>query len=87
MLFLLLIYYLNKMEKNYKLCEICKSDATSLCLQCISYFCDGCYKFIHDKKENSSHKKEKIDCYAFIEYFCPKLLKIFSGIVKGEGID
>ena len=70
MLFLLLIYYLNKMEKNYKLCEICKSDATSLCLQCISYFCDGCYKFIHDKKENSSHKKEKIDYYVPIDTKC-----------------
>ena len=29
-------------ETNLKYCEICKSEAKSLCLECISYFCDNC---------------------------------------------
>ncbi len=63
-------------ETNLKYCEICKSEAKSLCLECISYFCDNCYKFIHDKKENSNHKKEKIDYYAPIDTKCPDHPKV-----------
>ena len=34
------------------------------------YYCDSCYKFIHDKKENMNHKKEKIDYYLPIQLRC-----------------
>ena len=56
---------MEKIEKNFKQCEICGEEATNLCMKCISYFCEGCYKFVHDKKINIQHKKEKID------YYCP----------------
>ena len=58
-------------QSNIKQCEICKNDATSLCLNCLSYFCDSCFKFIHDKKVNSEHKKEKIDYFVPIDTKCP----------------
>ena len=50
---------------NFKKCEICKKEAKSLCLVCMSYFCESCYKFIHEKEVNNQHKKENID------YFVP----------------
>ena len=49
--------------ENYKKCEICKSEAKNLCLECMNYFCESCYKFIHEKKANSNHKKENIDFF------------------------
>jgi len=59
---------------NFKYCDICKSQATYLCSSCIGgvgfYYCESCYKFIHDKKENMNHKKEKIDYYLPIELRC-----------------
>ena len=58
-------------KKNFKKCEICKDDATSLCLECISYYCDECYKYIHNKKENANHKKEIIDYFVPIDTKCP----------------
>ena len=40
-------------------------------MECLfNYFCESCYKFIHDKKENSNHKKEKIDYYVPIDTRC-----------------
>ena len=59
---------------NFKYCTICKSQATFLCPFCLdgigSYYCDLCYKMIHDKKENMNHKKEKIDYYLPIDLRC-----------------
>ncbi len=46
------------MEKKF--CNICENDATCLCFDCMNYFCDSCYKLIHDKKKKE-HKKEKAD--------------------------
>ena len=61
-------------ENNYKCCDICKSQATFLCPFCLGgaghYYCDSCDKFIHDKKENINHKKEKIDYYFPINLRC-----------------
>ena len=61
-------------ENIFQCCNICKSQATFLCSSCIDsvefYYCDSCYKFIHDKKENMNHKKEKIDYYLPIELRC-----------------
>ena len=63
-------------QKNFKLCEICQAEATNLCLKCISYFCDSCFKFIHDKKVNNQHKKESIDYFVPIDTKCPEHPKI-----------
>ena len=49
----------------YKKCEICKLEAKSLCLDCMNYYCDSCYKLIHEKEANIHHLNEKID------YFIP----------------
>ena len=62
------------MELNqsvFKQCEICQIEATSLCLDCNSYYCDKCFKFIHDINVNKNHKKEKIDYYAPFDTKCP----------------
>ena len=60
-------------QKNYKQCDMCKVDeATSLCPQCFRYYCDGCYKQVHEKKENKEHKKEAIDYNVPIDTRCPE---------------
>ena len=59
-------------KKNSKQCEICKDEeATSLCLDCYNYFCEACFKFVHNRKKNSNHKKEKIDLFVPIDIMCP----------------
>ena len=63
-------------NKNQKLCEICGNVATSLCFKCISYFCEECYKYVHDKKINSQHRKEKIDYFVPYDTKCPQHPKI-----------
>ena len=62
---------MENIQKNQKLCEICDTDAKCLCFKCSSYFCDSCYKFIHDKHKNSNHIKEKIDPFIQIDVKCP----------------
>lgn len=62
------------MEKNkskIKECNICGTNATCLCFKCILYFCDSCYKLIHDKQKNANHKKEPLDPYIPIDLKCP----------------
>jgi hypothetical protein len=78
------------MEKNenfIKKCGICESDATCLCLDCLNYFCEICFKFIHEKKK-SNHKKEKIDLYVPIDIKCPEhqngILDLFCIEEKGK---
>ena len=79
---------MNQKSNNIKKCEICENEATSLCFKCISYFCDSCYKFIHDKQNNSLHKKEKIDYYVPIDTKCsdhPKIpITLFCVDEKGK---
>ena len=59
-------------QKNFKQCDMCKVDeATSLCPQCFSNYCDGCFKPVHEKKENKDHKKEAIDYNVQIDTRCP----------------
>ena len=58
--------------KLIKECEICKSNATCLCLKSYSYFCDSCFKFVHDKQANSNHKKDIIDPFIPIDIKCPE---------------
>ena len=58
-------------QKNYKQCDMCKDvEATSLCLQCFCYYCDGCHKQVHERKKNNEHKKETIDYNVPIDTRC-----------------
>ena len=54
-----------------KKCEICEEKASNLCFKCLSYFCDSCFKFIHEKKNKKDHKKELIDPFVPIKMKCP----------------
>ena len=59
------------MESN-KQCDICKvNEAICLCPQCFSYYCDSCYKPVHDLKENKDHIKASIDYNVPIDIWCP----------------
>lgn len=51
-------------------CEICGEIAKSICLECNQYYCDLCFKFIHEKKKNYNHKKEHIDNFIPIQTKC-----------------
>ena len=63
---------MEKKQKNYKLCDICKDvEATSLCPQCFCYYCDKCFKFVYESNNNKSHKKETIDYNVPIDTRCP----------------
>ncbi len=64
-------------QKNYKLCDICKSQAIYLCMECIiNYYCESCYKYIHDIGDNKNHKREKIDYFVPIDTRCPEHPKV-----------
>ena len=76
-------------QKNIKICETCKDEnATTLCLDCHSYFCKDCFKYVHDRKKNSNHKKEKIDLFIPIDTKCPEhegiLMNLFCIDEKGK---
>ena len=63
--------------KNFKACDLCGAQAIFLCLECLAnYYCDSCYKLIHDKKEKNNHKKEKLDYFIPIDTRCPKHPKV-----------
>ena len=58
--------------KNFKQCDICRGvEATSLCPQCFCYYCDECYKPVHNRINNKNHKKESIDFNVPIDTRCP----------------
>jgi len=58
-------------QKNIKQWETCKDEeASTLCLDCHSYFCEACFKYVHDRKKNKNHKKEKIDLFIPIDITC-----------------
>ena len=60
-------------QKNFKQCDMCKAkDAKSLCPQCFNYYCDGCFKQVHENEKNKEHKKEKIDDFVPIDTWCPE---------------
>ena len=56
---------------NQLQCELCGEISKSLCLKCNCYFCEVCYKFVHEKKKNIGHKKEDVDPFVPIETKCP----------------
>ena len=79
------------MENKLKLIkefDICELNASCLCFKCKEYFCDSCFKIIHDKKIKSNHKKEKIYVYVPIELKCqdhPNIpLNLFCVDEKGK---
>lgn len=53
-----------------KKCYICGLYAKNLCFECVNYYCDTCYKLVHDKKNDPNHKKEPIDPYVPIDIKC-----------------
>ena len=62
------------MENNQKKicqCEICNKKPSFICYKCMNYFCDICYKLIHEKKGLFQHKKEMIDYFIPIDSKCP----------------
>ena len=71
-----------------KKCEICQSQATNICFKCFSYFCESCFKFVHDKQVNKDHKKEKVDYFIPIDIKCqihPKnIINLFCVDEKGN---
>ena len=77
-------------EQNYKMCDICGKNATSICFECMMYFCDSCYQLIHDKKQSNNHKKEKLDNFVPVELKChdhPKnIINLFCLDEKGKNI-
>ena len=60
------------MSNILKKCEICNSDANCLCFKCNNYYCQNCYKIIHDLKKDPNHKKENIDPFVPIDLKCPE---------------
>ena len=78
-----------EIQKNIKKCEICKvREAITLCIDCNSYFCEICYKCVHEIKQNSNHKKETIDLFIPIDTKCPEhegnLMNLFCIDEKGN---
>ena len=59
-------------KPNIKKCEICLLDANCLCFQCMSYFCDSCFKSAHNNESRKAHKKEKIDYFVPLDIKCPE---------------
>ena len=41
----------------------------------MGYFCDSCFKFIHEKKIKKDHQKEIIDSFVPIDLKCPNHLQ------------
>ena len=58
-------------QKDFKQCDICRDkEATSFCPQCFSYYCDACFKPVHEGTKNQNHIKEKIDLLIPIDTHC-----------------
>ena len=63
-------------NKENKECEFCGESSTCFCFECLNYYCDKCYKLIHDMPKNSKHKRENIDPYVQIDIKCPDHPKV-----------
>ena len=46
-------------NKNKKICEVCKDEATCICYKCFLYFCDSCYKIAHNRQKDKESQKRK----------------------------
>ena len=59
------------MEKNKTHnCFICELNSSCLCFKCQNYYCEKCFKLVHDYKKNGEHKKELIDSFIFFDLKC-----------------
>jgi len=58
------------MESILKKCEFCSLDAKCICFECMSYFCDNCFKICHNNEIKKSHKKDKFDYFVPIDIKC-----------------
>ena len=67
---------MEKRNNFLQLCEFCGAEAKNLCFECLEYFCDSCFKIIHEKKLKINHKKETIDLYVPIDLKCPEHPKV-----------
>ena len=80
---------MEKKSSLIKKCEVCEVDATCLCFECLNYFCESCFKLIHDKKK-TQHEKEKIDPFVPVDIKCPKhpriIMDLFCTEEKGKTI-
>ena len=76
------------MEGKIKQCETCLERATSLCYQCMAYYCDSCYNLAHKNETRKSHLKEKIDYYIPMDVKCPEhklnVINLFCVDEKGN---
>lgn len=68
-------------NNNLKKCEICEEEITNFHLENKKYYCDECYKYIHNKKTKKNHNKGKLDNLTPIGNKCPdhpdNLLNLF----------
>ena len=65
-----------------KTCDMCGEEPNIICFDCLSYYCNSCSNFIHGKKINEGHIRDKINSLPLIgikceihknkklEYFC-----------------
>ena len=78
------------MEVNpiIKACNICKKEATEICIECTNYFCESCFELTHNDTEYNNHQKEKIDYYVPYDERCPQhplnLMNSFCVNEKGK---
>ena len=61
-----------KMKIGEKSCELCGLKATCICFKCVMYFCDSCFKIIHNMKISNQHKKENLDLFVPMDIKCHK---------------
>ena len=71
-----------------KECEFCNSNAICLCMKCKNFFCENCFKIIHQLKKYSNHIKESIDPFVPIDFKCPdhpeNIMNLFCIDEKGK---
>ena len=66
---------------NVKICDLGQTnEATAICYECPSYFCNSCFNLIHNIKINSSHKKEEVDPFVSINVKCTEHPKIINNL-------
>ena len=67
---------LNNIISIIKKCDLCEGEATCLCFKCLNYYCEKCYKIVHDLTKNNTHKKDPLDPYVPYDLKCPAHPKI-----------
>ena len=80
----------NKQGDKNNSCDICGEKPENICFKCSMYLCDSCFKFIHEKRVNKEHKKEKIDYFIPFPLKCPnhpkERINLFCADEKGKNI-